>query len=65
MHLSLLCKAYTNASSSFERHQYRDIRKLWENAEDNQEYKSVCDVYGAEHLARLIGLSTIPPSLSP
>ncbi|KAK7422096.1 Esa1p-associated factor [Neonectria punicea] len=38
----------------FERHQHMDVRKLWENAEENSEIKSVCDVYGAEHLARLI-----------
>jgi hypothetical protein len=31
-----------------------DVRKLWDNT-DSSEYKSVCDVYGAEHLARLIG----------
>ncbi|ODA82079.1 hypothetical protein RJ55_00584 [Drechmeria coniospora] len=41
----------------FERHQYMDIRKLWDvNNDDNAKYKSVCDVYGAEHLARLIGI---------
>ncbi|KJZ80241.1 hypothetical protein HIM_00091 [Hirsutella minnesotensis 3608] len=39
----------------FERHQYMDMRKLWDtNTEENSDYKSVCDVYGAEHLARLI-----------
>ncbi|OAA63067.1 histone acetylase complex subunit [Cordyceps fumosorosea ARSEF 2679] len=39
----------------FERHQYMDIRKLWDNNHDeNSTYKNVCDVYGAEHLARLI-----------
>ncbi|KAK1242141.1 hypothetical protein MKX07_000127 [Trichoderma sp. CBMAI-0711] len=38
----------------FERHQYMDLRKLWDNADENAQYKSVCDVYGAEHLARLI-----------
>lgn len=32
-----------------------DLRKLWDNADENAQYKSVCDVYGAEHLARLIG----------
>jgi hypothetical protein len=32
-----------------------DVRKLWDNADEKSEYKSVCDVYGAEHLARLIG----------
>ncbi|KAF5612109.1 mortality factor 4 1 [Fusarium sp. NRRL 25303] len=38
----------------FERHQYMDIKKLWENTEANPEITNVCDVYGAEHLARLI-----------
>ncbi|KAK0389815.1 hypothetical protein NLU13_3388 [Sarocladium strictum] len=38
----------------FERHQYMDVRKLWDNVDEKSEYKSVCDVYGAEHLARLI-----------
>ncbi|CVK87214.1 related to Chromo domain protein Alp13 [Fusarium mangiferae] len=38
----------------FERHQYMDIKKLWENTEANTEITNVCDVYGAEHLARLI-----------
>ena len=35
-----------------------DIRKLWEKQEQDAEYHNVCDVYGAEHLARLIGRST-------
>ncbi|KFA78958.1 hypothetical protein S40288_00647 [Stachybotrys chartarum IBT 40288] len=39
----------------FERHQYMDLRKLWDNnTEQDSNIKSVCDVYGAEHLARLI-----------
>jgi mortality factor 4-like protein 1 len=38
----------------FERHQYMEMKKLWENTESNPEYTNVCDVYGAEHLARLI-----------
>ncbi|KAH7156930.1 MRG-domain-containing protein [Dactylonectria macrodidyma] len=38
----------------FERHQYMDVRKSWDNADDNSEVKGVCDVYGAEHLARLL-----------
>lgn len=33
-----------------------DIRKLWDNADESSQYKNVCDVYGAEHLARLIGM---------
>lgn len=40
----------------FERYQYMDVRKLWDNLSDEDaKYKGVCDVYGAEHLARLIG----------
>ncbi|SPJ78406.1 related to Chromo domain protein Alp13 [Fusarium torulosum] len=38
----------------FERHQYMDLKKLWENTDANPEITNVCDVYGAEHLARLI-----------
>lgn len=38
----------------FERHQYMELKKLWENPEANPEITNVCDVYGAEHLARLI-----------
>ncbi|KAF4453082.1 hypothetical protein F53441_4169 [Fusarium austroafricanum] len=38
----------------FERHQYMGVKKLWENNEANPEITNVCDVYGAEHLARLI-----------
>ncbi|KAF5568441.1 chromatin modification-related eaf3 [Fusarium napiforme] len=38
----------------FERHQYMELKKLWENTEANPEITNVCDVYGAEHLARLI-----------
>ncbi|KAG5916878.1 hypothetical protein E4U61_003260 [Claviceps capensis] len=38
----------------FERHQYMDIRKLWDSADQSSKYKEVCDVFGAEHLARLI-----------
>lgn len=46
---------------SFERHQYMDLRKLWDNNTDqDSNIKSVCDVYGAEHLARLIGRSRFP-----
>ena len=32
-----------------------EVRKLWDNNDDKSQYKNVCDVYGAEHLARLIG----------
>ncbi|KAM0409038.1 hypothetical protein ACHAPD_011200 [Fusarium lateritium] len=42
----------------FERHQYMEMKKLWENTDSDPEYTNVCDVYGAEHLARLIGMST-------
>ena len=47
----------TNPSACrFERHQYQDIRMLWEGTDESSQYKNVCDVYGAEHLARLIGM---------
>jgi mortality factor 4-like protein 1 len=35
-----------------------ELKKLWENTESDPEYTNVCDVYGAEHLARLIGMNT-------
>ncbi|RCI14271.1 hypothetical protein L249_6153 [Ophiocordyceps polyrhachis-furcata BCC 54312] len=39
----------------FERHQYMNSRALWDNnTEETSKYKSVSDVYGVEHLARLI-----------
>jgi hypothetical protein len=41
---------------SFERRQYHEIRKSWEKAGDSGKNKGVCDSYGAEHLARLIGM---------
>ncbi|OAR01371.1 hypothetical protein LLEC1_04933, partial [Akanthomyces lecanii] len=50
----VFCFANASGHDSFERHQYMDIRKLWDNPDENAEYKTVCDVYGAEHLARLI-----------
>lgn len=40
---------------SFERHQYMDIKQMWENTDDKSDIKNVCDAYGAEHLARLLG----------
>lgn len=43
-----------------------DVRKLADNMDENAEYKNVCDIYGAEHLARLISQSLcIPSSTSP
>lgn len=44
---------------SFERHQYMDLRKLWDNVEPDSDIQSVSDVYGAEHLARLIGMYSL------
>ena len=32
-----------------------ELRKLWDNPGQEPKYNNVCDVYGAEHLARLIG----------
>jgi hypothetical protein len=39
-----------------------DVRKLWDDADEESKYKNVCDVYGAEHLARLIGNPSHLPS---
>lgn len=33
-----------------------DVKQTWENADEKSEIKNVCDAYGAEHLARLIGM---------
>lgn len=41
-----------------------DLRKLWDNVESTK-YKSVCDVYGAEHLSRLLGTLRHKPPLPP
>ena len=42
----------------FEREQYFQIRKLWEDGADPKwEGKNAGDVYGAEHLCRLFGMS--------
>jgi mortality factor 4-like protein 1 len=38
----------------FERHQYMEVRRLWEGPDKSPNVKNVCDAYGAEHLARLI-----------
>ncbi|KAL2759843.1 hypothetical protein ACRALDRAFT_1046796 [Sodiomyces alcalophilus JCM 7366] len=38
----------------FERPQYHEIRKLWDQAGDDGPNKTACDTYGAEHLARLL-----------
>ena len=39
---------------SFERIQYHEMHKLWNSA--NSQHKSAKDTYGAEHLARLLGM---------
>ena len=44
----------------FERQQYHEVRKLWEEGKGEWEGKNAGDVYGAEHLCRLFGTS-IPP----
>lgn len=41
----------------FERQQYFDVRKKMEAGKDEWENKTIGDVYGAEHLARLFGTS--------
>ena len=44
----------------FERQQYAEVRKLWEEGRGEWEGKNAGDVYGAEHLCRLFG--TLPRS---
>lgn len=44
----------------FERQQYLEARQKWEVGHDEWENKTVGDVYGAEHLARLFGMYLIP-----
>lgn len=39
----------------FERQQYAEVRKLWEEGRGEWEGKNAGDVYGAEHLCRLFG----------
>lgn len=45
----------------FERQQYAEVRKLWEEGRGEWEGRNAGDVYGAEHLCRLFG--TLPSSL--
>ena len=40
----------------FERQQYAEVRKLWEEGKGEWEGKNAGDVYGAEHLCRLFGM---------
>ena len=50
----------------FERQQYHEVRKLWEEGKGEWEGKNAGDVYGAEHLCRLFGMYIPPtPSTSP
>lgn len=39
----------------FEREQYYEVRKFVESGEDGFAGKSMADIYGAEHLCRLLG----------
>lgn len=47
-------------SRSFERAQYHEMHQLWNQADS----KNTCavDTYGAEHLARLLGMSDCVPN---
>lgn len=49
-------------ASRFERPQYHEIRKLWDQAGEDGPNKTACDTYGAEHLARLLGMFHKPKS---
>lgn len=42
----------------FEREQYRTLRNKWENGSGNYADKGPLDIYGAEHLTRLFGMSS-------
>ena len=44
----------------FERQQYHEVRKLWEEGKGEWEGKNAGDVYGAEHLCRLFGMYILP-----
>lgn len=44
----------------FERHQLKELRELWITDTDGK-YKGPADVYGAEHLSRLFGMSSVHP----
>ena len=47
----------------FERQQYHEVRKLWEEGKGEWEGKNAGDVYGAEHLCRLFGtISSLFPN---
>lgn len=41
---------------SFEREQYRNLRKKWESGSGDFVDKGPLDIYGAEHLTRLFGM---------
>ena len=43
----------------FEREQHRIMRKKWEDQSDPLAGKGPLDTYGAEHLARLFGMSSL------
>lgn len=50
----------------FEREQYFEVRKLWDEGKSGWEGKGAADAYGAEHLSRLFGMSVFyPHSLAP
>ena len=49
----------------FERQQYHEVRKLWEEGKGEWEGKNAGDVYGAEHLCRLFGIYIPSPQKSP
>lgn len=48
----------------FEREQYHILRKKWENGVEGYVDKGPCDIYGAEHLARLFGKISFGVSMS-
>lgn len=56
-------KESANRPPSFERQQYIEMYKQWQSAKQEDKHKSAADTYGPEHLCRLLGKRTHPPSL--
>jgi hypothetical protein len=54
-HLSV-CSYYSKLTiHRFERPQYAEVHKKWNSADPEFQGKTASDIYGAEHLCRLIG----------
>ena len=60
--LCISCPRLANRLASFERQQYIEMYKQWQSAKADDKHKAALDTYGPEHLCRLLGNSTSPPS---